>query len=216
MIKTSEQLIDKIASELVWRRKELTDLRSLVQENTGKIRSKVLMRSATALLYAHWEGFVKKASSYYLEYIASLRLPYKNLQSNFIGLTLKAKLAALSTNEKMSSGNEIAHFFCHSMDNRSNIPYKNGVDTRSNLSSKTLIDILDALGLDSNEFETRLVFIDKNLVNRRNHIAHGEELEISLPDYLELHDGVLFLIEAFRNQIENNSVERKFMRKTAN
>jgi len=86
------------------------------------------------------------------------------------------------------------------------------VDTKSNLSSKVLQDILAALGLDQAQFETRIKFIDSSLVSPRNHIAHGEALSLSLSEYLELHDSVLALIETFRNEVENSSTLRRFER----
>jgi hypothetical protein len=213
MIRTSDQLIGKIADDLVWRRKELTVLRALVLESKGNIlRSRVLIRGSVALLYAHWEGFVKKSSSYYLEYVASHRLPYKSLTANFIGLTLRAKFFELGASEKISAGNDLAKFFSTELESRSNVPYKKTVDTKSSLSSKVLIDILDALGLDVTQFATRLKYIDTNLVNPRNHIAHGEVLEMSVEEYLVLHDAVITLIETYRNEVENASVQRLFER----
>ena len=213
MIRTTDQLITKIAEDHIWRRKELTELKVLVQTFQGDIlRSRVLIRAAVALLYAHWEGFVKKSSSHYLEYVASHRLPYKNLATNFVGLKLKSKFFELSASEKISGGNALAEFFCTELDQRSNLPYRNAVDTKSNLSSKVLVDILDALGLDVSQFETRLKFIDTNLVNPRNHIAHGEGFDMSVDDYLTLHDDVLALIETYRNEVENASVSGRFKR----
>lgn len=212
MIRTTDQLIERIAEELVWRRKELTELRSMAQEYEGQLRSRIVIRSAVALLYAHWEGFVKKTSSYYLEYVASHRLQYRRLTANFIALKLKAKFTELSASEKISGGNALAEFFCTSLDAQSNIPYRNVVDTKSNLSSSVLLDIIASLGLDQTPFLTRLNFIDSNLVNPRNHIAHGEAIEITIKEYLHLHDDVIILIETFRNEIENSSVLRRFDR----
>lgn len=214
MIRTTDELIAKIAEDLIWRRRELTDLKALVQTfQNDQLRSKVLIRSAIALLYAHWEGFVKKSSCYYLEYVASLRLPYGKLAANFVGLTLKSKFKELNASEKISSGNALADFFCTSLDNKSKVPYKGAVDTKSNLSSKVLIDILEALGLDTAPFSTRLNFIDLNLVNPRNHIAHGDSLDMTLSEYLVLHDDVIALIETYRNEVENASVLKRFERK---
>ena len=140
MIRTTDQLIEKIAEDLIWRRKELTELKALVTTHKNDLlRSRVLIRAAVALLYAHWEGFVKKSSNYYLEYVASHRLPYKNLAANFVGLKLKSKFIELGTSEKISSGNALAEFFCTKLDQQSNLPYKNAVDTKSNLSSTVLL-----------------------------------------------------------------------------
>jgi hypothetical protein len=212
VIRTSNELIDRIADDLVWRRKELTDLRSLVQETHGQVRSRVLVRSAIALLYAHWEGFVKRASSNYLEFVASQRLPYKRLAPNFVGLTLRARFNELASSNKMSAANSIADFFCTAMDRQSNVPFKNIIDTRSNLSSKVLLDILSAIGVSSSPFETRLQFIDSNLVNPRNYIAHGEGVFFTVSEYIAMHDDVVTLLETFRNEIENASVLRNFER----
>lgn len=212
MIRTTSDLVDRIADDLVWRRRELSDLRALVQESDGQLRSRVVIRSAVALLYAHWEGFVKKASAFYLEFVASHRLPYRRLSPNFVGLTLRSKFSELSASEKMSGGNALADFFCTSLDRQSNVPYRNVIDTKSNLTSKVLIDILAALGLDQAQFSTRLNFIDSNLVNPRNHIAHGESLFVSADEYLVLHDDVIALIETFRNEVENSSVLKRFER----
>ena len=213
MIRTTDQLIDKIAEELVWRRRELTDLRALVQQFRDEpLRLRVLIRGAVALLYAHWEGFVKASASHYLEYVASTRLPYRRLSANFVGLALRSKFSELSASEKISSANTLADFFCTALDRQSNLPYKRVVDTKSNLSSTVLQDIIAALGLDGSQFATRLQFIDSNLVNPRNHIAHGEATNLNVDEYLLLHDEVITLIETFRNEIENASVLRRYER----
>jgi hypothetical protein len=212
MIRTELDLIARIAEDIVWRRKELTDLRGMVQDYSGQLRSKVLMRCAISLLYAHWEGFVKKSSSYYLEYVASHRLSYKKLSPNFIGMSLKAKYSELGVSKKLSAGNDLAEFFCFGLDRKSNLPYKTGVDTKSNLTSEVLLDIMSSLGLDNSPFLLLLQFIDKNLVNKRNHIAHGETLDIEIAEYLEIHDKVLSLIESYRTQLENASTLKLYQR----
>lgn len=213
MIRTTDQLIDKIAQELVWRRRELTDLRALVQQfRDDPLRLRVLTRGAVALLYAHWEGFVKASASHYLEYVSSNRLPYRRLTANFVGLALRSKFTELGSSTKISSATVLADFFCTALDRQSNVPYKGVVDTKSNLSSIVLQDIIAALGLDGSQFATRLKFIDSNLVNPRNHIAHGEDMNLTVDEYISLHDEVIILIETFRNEIENASVLRRYER----
>jgi hypothetical protein len=212
MIRTADELLDRIASELVWRRRELTDLRALVQQSDGTLRSRVIIRASVALLYAHWEGFVKKTASYYVDFVASQRLPYRRLKSNFLALALRARFESLGCSNKLSAANDLAEFFSTKMDSVASFSHKNSIDTKSNLSSKVLLDIITVLGISKEPFETRFNFIDSNLVNPRNHIAHGEVISISVKEYLELHDGVLALIESFRNEIENSSVLKVFDR----
>lgn len=210
MIRTSEQLIDCLAEDMIWRRKELTELKALIERENEGVRSRVLIRSAIALLYAHWEGFVKKASRCYLEYVASRRLKMKDLSPGFIGLVVRAKIAEIGESEKVSSGISLAEFFIGSMDKQIKIPYKAGVDTKSNLTSKVLEDILSSLSLDASFFSTKSNLIDANLVNKRNHVAHGEALSLTISEYLDLHGEVIALIESFKNEIENASVQNKF------
>jgi len=212
MIRTTDELIDRVGKDLIWRRKELSELKGLVQETQGQIRSRVIIRSAVALLYAHWEGFVKKSSSYYLEFVSSHRLPYGRLASNFVALTLKAKFNELAASEKISGANLLADFFCTSLNRQSNVPYKSAVDTKSNLSSKVLQDILSSLGIPQANFSTRMNFIDSNLVNPRNHIAHGEDFDLSAAEYMALHDAVMSLLETYKNEVENAAVLRSFER----
>lgn len=216
MIRTVDELIDKIADDLVWRRRELTDLRALVNGEKGALRSKVLIRASIALLYAHWEGFVKKSGSYYLEFVAAQRVPYNELTANFVALKLKAKFKEMGASGKVASGNALADFFCTELTARSNVPFKNVVDTQSNLSSAVLADILAALGLDASGFETKFKFIDANLVNPRNHVAHGEAITVSMDEYSALHDSVIDLIETFRTEIENASVLKRYVRPIKN
>lgn len=212
MIRTTDELINKIGQELIWRRKELSELKGLVQETEGQIRSRVIVRSAVALLYAHWEGFVKKSSAYYLEYVASHRLTHGMLASNFVALILKSKFVDLAASEKISGANVLAEFFCTALNQQSSVPYKKVIDTGGNLTSKALQDILSALGLPETQFATKLPFIDANLVNPRNHIAHGETLGITVDEFLELYDVVMGLLNAYRNEIENAAVLKSFKR----
>jgi len=212
MIRTVDSLIDRIAADLVWRRRELTELRGLAKRSEGQLLEKVIIRAGVALLYAHWEGFVKAAGSHYLEYVASNRLPHQQLAPNFLALTLRSKFHDLGASEKVSSANALADFFCSSLATRSKVPYKDIINTKSNLSSKVLEDIIAVLGLNHDQFRLDLKFIDGNLVNPRNHIAHGESLSLTLVEYLTLHDRVISLIETFRNEIENSCIERRFER----
>lgn len=212
MIRTIDDFLAKVSEDLVWRRKELSELKGIAQERKGDIRSRVVIRSAIALLYAHWEGFVKTTSSYYLEFVASHRLPYERLAPNFVALALKSKFQELGASGKVSGANVLADFFCTKLSTQSNIPYRSGVDTKSNLSSKVLQDILLSLGISNESFETKMKFIDSNLLGPRNHIAHGEKLELTADEYFELHDEVIALLDSYRNEVENAAVQRLFER----
>jgi len=59
-IRTTENLIDKIAEDHVWRKREISEITALIElDSMSESRRKVLCRSGVPLLYAHWEGFIR-------------------------------------------------------------------------------------------------------------------------------------------------------------
>ena len=59
-IRTTENLIDALSNDLIWRKKELSEIKSLIEvKNVSAQRHNVLVRSGVCILYSHWEGFIK-------------------------------------------------------------------------------------------------------------------------------------------------------------
>lgn len=209
-IRTLEQLSDKLAEELTWRKKELSALKALIdnkQYSNGK--KKALLRSGVTLLYAHWEGFIKVAANSYLEFVAMKRLSYNQLATNFIALAMKDKLDRAKETNKATVYNEVADFFITELHQRSSINYENRIST-ANLSSSIFREIICMLGLDYSFFEPKEVLIDTRLLEKRNNIAHGNYLDLNEKDYDELHINIIEMMEAFRNQIENCASQEQF------
>ncbi|MGB3758923.1 MAG: MAE_28990/MAE_18760 family HEPN-like nuclease [Rivularia sp. (in: cyanobacteria)] len=90
-LRTAEQLSDKLSDELAWRKKELSEVKSLVETKFSLSKHDALIRSGICLLYAHWEGFVKLAANSYLEYVRMQKLCYKDLSSNFLAFSNERK-----------------------------------------------------------------------------------------------------------------------------
>lgn len=207
MIRTKEDLIDKIAGEYIWRLREINEMKHLTQNDiTSPLQKKVLCRAGIALMYAHWEGFVKKSGTYFLEYVSAQRHCIGDLKSNFVTLIVKGRIDSAHVSNKYSAFDEVTKYILCNQQSRARIPIKNVVDTQSNLSTTVLKEILWCLGLDFNPFESREKLIDKKLVSRRNHIAHGQDIEIELSDFTEMVDEVLGLMTTFRNQLENSTM----------
>ncbi|MFM6308188.1 MAG: MAE_28990/MAE_18760 family HEPN-like nuclease, partial [Dolichospermum sp.] len=92
-IRTLEQLSDKLAQELAWRKKELSILKSLIDSKSSETAKRnALLRSGITMLYAHWEGFVKVSANSYVEFVAMQKLSYNQLANNFIALAMKDQL----------------------------------------------------------------------------------------------------------------------------
>lgn len=211
-IRTTEQLVEAVAAEIAWRRRELTDLRFLVESvDRNRTREAVLTRAAVALLYAHWEGFVKAVAEIYLQFVAMQRCLNSELTDSLLAIALRSKLLAAHGSKKITIHTTVVEFFRTQMQKQSSLPYKNVVSTEANLSSTVLLEILRSLGLSTDDYESKNHLIDSVLLAKRNHIAHGSALGVDAKEYLTLHDEIVNLMSLFRNQIENAAVTRSYL-----
>lgn len=216
-IRTSEQLISAIATEAAWRKRELSELKLLIAgASQNQTRQAVLIRAGVALLYAHWEGFVKAAAQLYLEFVAMQRCRNAELADNVLAITLRSKLLVAQGAKKIGAHRSIVEFFRQHMEKRSTLPKKDIINTESNLSSAVLSEILSTLGLPRADYEAKFHLIDNQLVAKRNHIAHGNDLTVDAAGYLELHYEISKLMTLFRNQLENAAVTRDYLLNPSN
>ncbi len=210
-VRTTEQLNAFLSGELAWRRKELTGIRRLVEAATLKDSQRnALLRCGVTMLYAHWEGFVKAASCAYLEHVSMQRLRYSELAPNFVAIGIRQLLHNASTSKRSRDHNALVDFFLGRMSERSSLPYRNVIDTESNLSSTVFRDIIEKLGLDYSPYGMKEKFVDEDLLNVRNTIAHGTYLGTTLSIYIDMVTEVFGMMELFRNQIENAAITRAY------
>jgi hypothetical protein len=207
-IRTAEQVSDALSKDLIWRRKELTALRFLIESTRQPDENHSLLRASVALLYAHWEGFIKNAALIYLEFVRLQRLKNKDLAANFVAISVRSKLKAAQASDGIASHLAVTKFFLSEMEDRGNIP--NTISTKSNLSSLVLKEIVLALGLDFSFFEPKAILIDEKLVGTRNTIAHGEHVLISRSDYEAVYHQILSMLDHFRTQVENAVAMKRF------
>lgn len=208
-------LSDALAGDLGWRKKELTDIRLMAQLATNRARRRALTRCGIAIMYAHFEGFTKQAGQAYLEYVAAQRLSNDELAKNFLALALCEVLSPVVESRRASSYERGVRLLLESGNTRAVIPYKTAVRTESNLSSRVFRDIIFTLGLDYDIYASKEKLIDARLLEKRNHVAHGEDIELDDVDYDDLHDSVIGLLNGLRNQIENAVMQKLFLRPPA-
>ncbi len=198
--------------QLARRKKELVTLRlTLVGRREDELTS--LMRASLCMLYAHWEGFVKSAGTAYVKFVARQGLKYRDLQPGFVALGLRSELTQAGQTNRGTIRTEIVERFLTGLGERAQIDWRNSIDTRSNLNSDTLWDILATLGLDSRGYLLESQRLDSRLVAKRNGIAHGELIEIDIEEYVELHELVLRLVERFREDVGNAAEMKNYRRK---
>lgn len=214
-MRTKAELQQSIDEDLIWRRRETFQLRALI-EGAGENKSQeaALLRAGIAILYAHWEGFIKRSGTLYLQFVSNQGRKGNELQANFLAIKFKSQLDGILASKKPAAAHELIDFFCHKMDNKLRLPKKGLIDTHSNLSSEVLRDINEMLGLDNGPYETKKQIIDLKLVNQRNHIAHGNELSINFNEFIEIYDEVFNMMNEFRNQVQNAAITNSFIRPT--
>lgn len=212
-IRTLDDLSNSLSDQLAWRKKELSEIKYLIEsESIPKHKKNVLIRSAIAMIYAHWEGFLKLAGRYYLEYVSSQRLKNSELSKSFMTISLGSYSRMFENSKKYSTYGSIIEFFEQDLESRANIPFKSVIDTESNLSSTVLREIIWCLDLSYDSFEIKEKLIDEKMLAKRNHIAHGEYLEIDSQDVIDLRNEILALMIEFKNQIENSALLKRFLK----
>ena len=212
-VRTVEDFVDRLAEEISWRRKELTELKRLVEtSSSNQTRQAVLTRAAVALLYAHWEGFVKAVAELYLEFVRMQRCKNCELSNNLLAVVMRAQLNTAGASNKIGPHIAMVEYFRTQSEEKAILPSKKVVRTDANLSSKVLMEILDILGIEAAEYSPKWNLLDNSLLARRNHIAHGNLLPVEAEDYLALHEEIVALMALFRNSIENAAVTKAFLK----
>ena len=94
-------LSDQLVSDRTWRIREISDLQSAVNK-ADPIGRRVLLRASVAICYAHWEGYVRFAARKYLEHIALRKIPFKDLDRQFLRNYFLPRLGASSSKRSLN------------------------------------------------------------------------------------------------------------------
>jgi hypothetical protein len=204
-------LQDALDADHAWRAKELVDLRLAVKSDTS-LRRSTLVRAGVPLLYAHWEGFIKCASTSYLQFVRDQKLKYAELSDCFIVFGVKRHLNSLTSSKKSEVNIAAVHFFLESLGNQANLSLASAVNTEANLSSTVFENIAVSLGVDPAPYRSRFNLIDESLLRRRNNIAHGEYLDLEADDFLGLVEDVTNLMRCYKNDLSNAASTTAYLR----
>lgn len=203
-IRTPENLADLIDQDLGWRKKELATLRFAIRRTQNNPRLlTTAMRAGVALLYAHWEGFLKSSSEYYLEFISRQNLSNQDVASNILAICTKRMMSDSLAGSKVDQALALVRFFREDMAKPLALSHRTAVPTEANLSSKVLRNISLAVGVNYSVFETKAVLIDERLLGKRNSVAHGQFLDLDFSEFEDTFNEVSQLLELWRNQIQN-------------
>lgn len=212
---TIETFTDSINEDLTWRKKEISDLLFLRNENNNFL----ILKSAILLMYSHWEGYVKNISKQYLILVSDLNIQISQLNMNFEAIDMKGNIKdCWNSRESLNLVNEIK-LVERMYDEKSSVfklpasvkkeKDKSIINTRDNLNIETFQSFLKVVGLyEFKPLETRIVYIDEKLLQNRNIIAHGSKLhpkaksfDMDIEEIKKLRDFISLIMEHLRDEL---------------
>ncbi|MER9732773.1 MAE_28990/MAE_18760 family HEPN-like nuclease [Mesorhizobium sp. M0217] len=200
-IRTLTQLQETLDAEMGWRVKEIASLK-LMAKSDG-VNGKMFVRAGVALVYAHWEGFIKSASESYLNFVDNQGHVYRDLKTCFAVFGLKGKLAMLAGSRQTKPNIEAFDFVLTELDKPARMSMSAAIDTESNLTSRVFANIATSLDIATAGYETKYNLIDESLVKRRNKVAHGEYLDLEVNDFRTLADEILQMMRDYKTDLQN-------------
>lgn len=211
-----EDFEKQLDEDLSWRKKEVSDILFIAKE-TGK---EVSLKSVILLLYAHWEGYIKKSSKIYIRYVKEKKIKLNELTENFRAISLKSNITnCFNSNDSMTLANELGFInkYIKLSNKKFNVPIdpdqemdRSIIDTNSNLTPKILKNIYNILGIELKKpIIVRKNYIDYKLINTRNTISHGSkfiksddsDFDLTIEDIEDLKEFIFLIIDNFRDEL---------------
>ncbi|MBE4573092.1 hypothetical protein BOO36_04400 [Vibrio navarrensis] len=211
---TIEAFIDLIDEDLVWRKKEISDLLFLHNEDNNHL----ILKSVILLMYSHWEGYIKNISKQYLMLISDLDLELNKLGINFEAIDIKSDIKnCFDSSQTLNLVNEINFLNkIYTKNKKFKLPSsfkkekdKSVINTRDNLNIDTFQSFLKILGIyDFKPLKTRIQYIDEKLLNNRNIIAHGSKIHpntntfnMDIEEIKKLRNFIVLIMEYLRDEL---------------
>ena len=213
-LSTNEDLSNKLDEDLAWRKKELTFVMGNLRGASSEQIKLYFLRIAVTLLYAHWEGYIKNSTIFYLNYIKQKRLNLCDLKINLLTLAINNEISKYTQSKKISLRSTLVNILTENLEIEASIPDKKAVSTQSNLKFEVLKEFVFVLGLDFTPFELKQRLIDANLLKIRNDVSHGNYMPIDEDDFLYCYSEVVKLLENFKEQIINSAINKNYLKVT--
>ena len=211
-LKDCDKLIDEIDQELSWRKKELTQIKFIISA-TSTENELTILRSSIILLYAHWEGYVKRILTLYLNHIADQNLYSHELKTNFYAMSLLSEFEKFKKTKKFSCCVDLTKKVFNQIRDIPRIQYDRIIDTQSNLNSKLFKELMQLLDLDSSIHDTSFNLIDERLLARRNGIAHGENrkrFSLNKEEYEDIQKRIVQIMDDLAKQIIEAAINKSY------
>ncbi|MDX3697212.1 MAE_28990/MAE_18760 family HEPN-like nuclease [Streptomyces europaeiscabiei] len=210
-IRTLDQLQASLTENLVWRTHEM-DQWQMVANRVRSHELPGILRGGLALIYAHWEGYVKDSACAYLEYVSRKGLKVGDLRPELAAIALRSSLGKGEQSKDSKSHTEIISLIRDELSRPAQLKYDSAtIRTRSNLKFEVFDDIMHSIGCDASRHEIFRLLIDARLLKFRNDIAHGRQEYVALDDWMEIRDRVVLILKDVRDQISNSAAQKLYL-----
>lgn len=219
-METLENLQTGIQRDLAWRKREISDIRSLALR--AQPTEKHIFRAGQVMLCAHWEGFLKKSAEIYLQHVFAQPVRLRDLTPNVVAAAFFSDVMQAAKSEYPGSEEnhiKLAKRIIEIIDAPAARPTWN-VRTAGNPGTDVVERVLksigvdSSLGMDSATWSTTRIFINEQLVRDRHSIAHGDGLPIVKDSFLERADRVLGLLDQLADVLIDEATSRSYLVRT--
>ena len=200
---TKEEFQDALDSEFAWRQKELSSILSEATTAPAAVQP-LRLRTGVALLYAHWEGFIKTAADMYIRHVAVRKLRPCDLNDGLRALVLRPEIHKCAARDDVQATSALISLLTTGLGSRARFAKDAFTKRIANLTASEFRRVIHSLGLEHAKYSglTDSV-INNDLVGRRNNIAHGQWLCPELDDFCRLHSQVTAALRTFKDQLQN-------------
>lgn len=210
--RTVTELHDRLDGDLSSRKREIQEYRSLVAFGASNSNRQAHLRGAIAVLYAHWEGFVRVSGQEYFDYVKSQKLRHCDLVDSFVGLAFRKQINVIKSSKDPEDAARFVAWLEKEWASRANFPARTIIDTKSNLTVEVFRRIIAQLGLP---YRQQYSFTEKTvmepLLALRNGMAHGEWHINDHEVWLRQHEPrTLENMELLKSDIVDAAAYRKF------
>jgi hypothetical protein len=206
-----EELSNFLDEDLKRRKLEISALKFAVASARSH-QAEPFRRAALLLLYAHWEGFIRAAATAYCVYVNHQGHSCAHLTANFVAVALRSKIEQLAEVKKSTIVTAITQELVGGLSSQATFNWTGDIETRSNVDSEVLREILCLIGLDYTPYATYAGFLDGKLLKSRNDIAHGKLVVVDEETYEDVHEKVSELLTRIKDDVENAVATKKFLR----
>lgn len=190
-----EEFISNIDEQLAIRKKELTQLKEIIDDSVEISKKFILIRNTIPAIYANYEGFLQFGFKELIKVIKEFEGNNCSLNKNIMMISILTSLEN-HINTQKSKSERLLEIFKNVYDNKKVL--ENANLDKYIINHETLDGTCKILGIDLNNIikgEERIVFNKESLqmlYERRNIIAHGNISEVTLytiPRKKEIREG---------------------------